>query len=83
MLFSNLFQMAFGHLTGRERFLISGKTIKSIVDEGLTDRSATLELLATKRQVNIMQYVSKIKRHFLFTGAPIFNGESYERFPKK
>jgi PAS domain S-box-containing protein len=52
---------------------VIGKSIKSIVEEGLIDRSATLEVLATKRQVNIMQYTSKTKKNLLLTGTPVFD----------
>jgi len=52
---------------------VIGKNIKSIVKEGLIDRSATLEALATKRQVNIMQYTSKTNKYLLLTGTPVFD----------
>ncbi len=52
---------------------VIGKNIKSIVKEGLIDRSATLEVLATKRQVNIMQYTSKTNKYLLLTGTPVFD----------
>ena len=52
---------------------VIGKNIKSIVKSGLIDRSATLEVLTTKRQVNIMQYVSRSKKNLLLTGTPVFD----------
>jgi len=52
---------------------VIGKNIKSILKRGLIDRSASLEVLATKRQVNIMQYTSKTNKYLLLTGTPVFD----------
>lgn len=49
---------------------IIGKNVADIVKNGLFDRSATLEVLETKRQVSIMQYVKKTKKHLLVTATP-------------
>ena len=54
---------------------VIGKNIRTLVDNGLIDRSATLEVLATKRQVNIMQYTSKTNKYLLLTGTPVFDQE--------
>ncbi|MCF8067424.1 MAG: sigma 54-interacting transcriptional regulator [Desulfobacterales bacterium] len=50
-----------------------GKNMKDLVAQGVIDRSATIEALSSKRQVNIMQYVAKVKKHLLLTGTPVFN----------
>ena len=52
---------------------IIGKDIAEVVQTGLFDRSVTLEILETKRQVSIMQYVKKTKKYLLVTGTPTFD----------
>jgi len=52
---------------------IIGKDIAEAVQKGFFDRSATLEILETKRQVSIMQYVKRTKKHLLVTGTPTFD----------
>jgi len=60
---------------GINSYEMVGKNMKDIVAQGVVDRSATLEALATKRQVNVMQYVSKVKKHLLLTGTPIMDDD--------
>jgi PAS domain S-box-containing protein len=54
---------------------IIGKNVADLVAAGLFDRSVTLEVLETKRQVSIVQYVNKTERHLLVTGTPAFDEE--------
>jgi len=52
---------------------IIGKSVSQIVDKGLFDKSVTLEVLATKREVSMIQYVSSTEKYLLVTGTPAFN----------
>ncbi|MGD8371139.1 MAG: sigma 54-interacting transcriptional regulator [Syntrophobacterales bacterium] len=54
---------------------IISKNVADLVAAGLFDRSVTLEVLETKRQVSIVQYVNKTERHLLVTGTPAFDEE--------
>ena len=56
---------------------VIGKRIESLVESGYMDRAVTPEVLASKRQVNLLQYVNKTKKYVLATGTPAFdeNGE--------
>jgi transcriptional regulator with PAS, ATPase and Fis domain len=54
---------------------IIGKNVADLVADGLFDRSVTLEVLETKRQVSIVQYVNKTERHLFVTGTPAFDEE--------
>lgn len=58
---------------------VVGKNVADLVRMDLFDRSVTLEVLETKRQVSLMQYVSKTGRFLLATGTPAFdeNGQIY------
>ena len=54
---------------------IVGASVRELMDQGYMDRSATLEVLATKRQISMIQYIPIRKRQLLVTGTPIFNAE--------
>ena len=56
---------------------VIGKNIKYLVEKGYMDRAVTPEVLSSKRQVNLLQYVHKTKKYVLATGTPAFdeNGE--------
>jgi len=54
---------------------IIGRNVAALVAEGLFDRSATLEVLETKRQVSISQYVKRTEKYLLVTGTPVFDDE--------
>lgn len=58
---------------------VVGKSIAQLAADGLFDRSVTLEVLETKRQVSLMQYIRKTGRFLLATGTPAFdeNGQIY------
>ena len=60
-------------LNGIEKEEVIGRSIKSLLEAGLFDRSVTLEVLETKRQVSVMQYIRKTGRHLLSTGTPVFD----------
>jgi transcriptional regulator with PAS, ATPase and Fis domain len=44
-----------------------------MVDGGIIDRSVTLEVLETRRQVSMVQYVQKTEKYLLVTGTPSFD----------
>jgi PAS domain S-box-containing protein len=52
---------------------VVGKNVREIVKEGLVDRSATLEVLETRRQVSLLQYLKKTNKYLLVTGTPVFD----------
>lgn len=56
---------------------VIGKNIAYLVENGYMDRAVTPEVLSSKRQVNLLQYVHKTKKYVLATGTPAFdeNGE--------
>jgi len=49
------------------------KKCQDLVQNGVINRSITLEVLAAKRQRSIMMYITKTKKHLLVTGTPVFN----------
>ncbi len=58
---------------------IVGKNVLDLMQDGLFDRSVTLEVLETRRQVSVMQHIQKTGRYLLATGTPAFdeNGDLY------
>ena len=62
-------------LNGIEAEDVIGKSVAELVSEGLFDRSVTMEVLDTERQVSLVQYVKKTRRHLLVTGTPAFDEE--------
>jgi PAS domain S-box-containing protein len=52
---------------------VVGKNVREIVKEGLVDRSATLEVLETERQISLLQYLKKTNKYLLVTGTPVFD----------
>ena len=50
-----------------------GRYVSDMVREGIFDRSATLEVLETLRQVSIIQNVRRTSRSLLVTGTPVFD----------
>ncbi|MEW5723589.1 MAG: sigma 54-interacting transcriptional regulator [Thermodesulfobacteriota bacterium] len=54
---------------------VVGKNIMSVVEQGIIDDSVTLRVLAAKRPVNMLQYVSRTQKHLLLTGIPFFDEE--------
>lgn len=60
-------------LNGIKAADVVGKNVKELLEFGLFDRSVTLEVLETKRQVSIMQHISKTDRFLLATGTPAFD----------
>ena len=52
---------------------IIGKNVTDLVNGGLFDRSVTLEVLETKRQVSVIQKIKRTKKILLATGTPAFD----------
>lgn len=50
-----------------------GKKAVSVVQEGLVDRSVTLEVLRKKRQISLIQHIKRTKKQLLVTGTPTFD----------
>ncbi len=54
---------------------VIGKNVAHFVATGVFDRSVTMEVLETKRQVSLVQYITKTNKHLLVTGTPAFDEE--------
>jgi PAS domain S-box-containing protein len=54
---------------------VIGKNVSDLLLAGLFDRSVTLDILATKRQTSIVQYVKRTDKHLLTTGTPAFDDQ--------
>lgn len=62
-------------LNGIQAERIIGKNVSDLVNSGLFDRSVTLEVLETKRQVSVAQLVKRTNKILLATGTPAFDDE--------
>jgi len=60
-------------LNGVDSRDIIGKHVSDIMGGGLFDRSVTLEVLETHRQVSIIQSILKTSKSLLVTGTPVFD----------
>jgi PAS domain S-box-containing protein/TyrR family helix-turn-helix protein len=52
---------------------VIGKTVSEILAKGWFDRSVTLEVLETKRQVSLIQHLKTTRKILLVTGTPVFD----------
>ena len=52
---------------------VLGRDVKSLVDEGQINRSATQEVLETRRQVSLVQSTPRSGYTLLVTGTPVFD----------
>lgn len=52
---------------------VIGRNVEEILAEGWFDRSVTLEVLETKRQVSIIQDLKRTGKILLVTGTPVFD----------
>jgi PAS domain S-box-containing protein len=50
-----------------------GKDVECIIREGLVDRSVTLDVLKERRQVSMIQRITRTGRQLLVTGTPVFD----------
>jgi PAS domain S-box-containing protein len=62
-------------LNGIRAKSIIGKNVSDLANNGLFDRSVTLEVLETKRQVSVVQLIKKTNKILLATGTPAFDDE--------
>jgi PAS domain S-box-containing protein len=56
---------------------IIGKNVTDLVEGGLFDRSVTLEVLETKRQVSVIQKIKRTEKLLLATGTPAFDDNGH------
>ncbi|MCF8052912.1 MAG: sigma 54-interacting transcriptional regulator [Desulfobacterales bacterium] len=70
---------ASARLNGIEPADVVGKSVAALTENGLFDRSVTMEVLETKRQVTLLQYIPRTESYLLATGTPVFdeNGEVF------
>ncbi len=55
---------------------VLGKDVRTLVKEGQIDRSATQEVLETRRQVSVIQTTPRSDHTLLVTGTPVFDNEN-------
>lgn len=60
-------------LNGIKAESVVGKHVTEVMESGLFDRSVTLEVLKTGRQVSIVQAIKNTNRLLLVTGTPVFD----------
>jgi PAS domain S-box-containing protein len=60
-------------LNGVTASQVLGKDVRTLVKEGQIDRSATQEVLETKRQVSVIQTTPQSDHTLLVTGTPVFD----------
>jgi PAS domain S-box-containing protein len=60
-------------LNGWKEKDIIGKHVTEMVKKGMQDKSITMEVLRTKRQVSLLIYVNATQKHLLVTGTPVFD----------
>jgi TyrR family helix-turn-helix protein/PAS domain S-box-containing protein len=54
---------------------VVGKNVEKLVRDGFMDRSSTSEVLESKRQVHMLQYITKTKKHLLVTSTPVLDSD--------
>ena len=60
-------------ITGLKVSDFVGKNVQDLVENGIVNKSVTLEVLATKRQVNTMIFIKPTEKNILSTGTPVFD----------
>ena len=60
----------FSHIKAAD---VINKNVVDLVESGIIDQTLTPEVLASKRQVNMLQYVEKTGKYVLSTGTPAFD----------
>ncbi|WP_291462156.1 sigma 54-interacting transcriptional regulator [Desulfobacula sp.] len=60
-------------LNGIKASDVLGKNVRTLLKEGQIDRSATQEVLETKRQVSVIQTTPRSEYTLLVTGTPVFD----------
>ncbi|NOX34151.1 MAG: PAS domain S-box protein [Deltaproteobacteria bacterium] len=67
-------------LNGVKASEVLGKDVRTLVKEGQIDRSATQEVLETKRQVSVIQTTPRSEYTLLVTGTPVFDDRHHIAF---
>jgi len=60
-------------LIGATADQVIGQRIDTLVEKGLMDRAVTPEVLSSRLQVNLLQYVPATEKYILATGTPVFD----------
>lgn len=60
-------------LNGVKTSEVLGKSVRTLVEEGQIDRSATQEVIETKRRVSVIQTTPRSEYTLLVTGTPVFD----------
>ena len=68
--------LAAERLNGIRAEEVVGKDVKTLVKEGQINRSATQEVLETKRQVSLVQTTPRSGYTLLVTGTPVFDADN-------
>lgn len=66
---------AYERITGIKSEEVVGKTMTSLVEDGVYDESATLKVLGEKRPVTIVQHIMKTGKTVVVTGNPVFDDD--------
>ena len=66
---------AYERITGVTREEVVGRTMSSLVEEGIYDESVTLRVLREKMPVTIVQHIMKTGKTVVVTGNPVFDGD--------
>ena len=64
-------------LNGVKASEVLGKDVRTLVTKRQIDRSATQEVLDTKRQVSVIQTTPRSKYTLLVTGTPVFDDQQF------
>ncbi len=59
--------------TGLKQEDFVGKNVHNLVENGIMDKSITLEVLTAKRQVSTMIFIKPSRKEVLSTGTPVFD----------
>ncbi|WP_207260309.1 sigma 54-interacting transcriptional regulator [Desulfovibrio sp. Huiquan2017] len=54
---------------------VVGKPVADLVENGVIDRSATMEVIRKRRRVSVLQQVTRTGRQLIVTGTPTFDGD--------
>jgi PAS domain S-box-containing protein len=63
-------------LNGIKASEVVGKDVRTLVQEGQINRSATQEVLETHRQISLVQTTPRSGNTLLVTGTPVFNADN-------
>ncbi|MGE4535630.1 MAG: sigma 54-interacting transcriptional regulator [Desulfovibrio sp.] len=54
-----------------------GKDVACIVADGMVDRSATVEVMATKKQASMIQHITRTGKQLLVTASPVLDADGH------